>query len=332
MAYRIRYGRGYNDGVQYQAQPKQGRDKFMSHRNKLFIHQIAWTELYRRMLLDYCIPSLLEDCKRLIKEGVEIEWVIHLDDINAQRQFEGVNIRYVGFSDTVYFYNNSLAMCKEAQKQDAYIALISPDNIFGLGSLYNAYMLAKDKDTSIAIAHPRVLVDKFMSEFPPGKTYENKELVSIVMRPEMMHPALRYAFDDLNDSFTNQGISIRRLGKHIYGVVHTLPSGVIFKFNESDINYLTGVSWGEIDRGLNIKLFAEKRIKLVGSSEVCFFIEMTRETHNFSHLYPGLKNNDTHMDSRQNIFKSKSICLSNTLQCLIVLQCLTTKSCSLLST
>jgi hypothetical protein len=271
--------------------------------DKLIIHQIAWDELYRRMLFDYSIPSLVNDVERLIAAGVEVEWIVHTDN-NSKKEYDRVKIDYRSFNDTIHFFNNTIAIATQAQRQGAYLALISPDNIFGKNSLYNAYMLARHKDTSIAIAHPRALAEEFMKKFPPGLTYTNRELVSIVMSEDLMHPALRFAFDDLDSSFTNQGISIRRMGKNTYGVVHTLPSGVIFKFNESDIKYLTGGSWGEIDRGLNIKLFAEKRIKLVGCSDMCFFIELTRPTHNFSFLYPNLKNNDRHMDERQNIFNN----------------------------
>lgn len=274
------------------------------NKDKLVIHQIAWTDLYRRMLFDYSIPSLINDYKRLVKAGVEVEWIIHLDDMNSKREYEGVTIQYNSFQDTIHFFNNTISVAVKAQREGAYLTLIAPDCIFGKNSLYNAYMLARNKDTSIAIAHPRALAEEFMAKYPPGLTYTNRELVTMVMQEDMMHPALRFAFDDLDSSFTNQGISIRRMGKNTYGVVHTLPSGVVFKFNENDINYLVGGSWGEIDRGLNVKLFAEKRIKLVGCSDMCFFIELTRPTHNFSFLYPNLKNNDRHMDERQNIFNN----------------------------
>lgn len=301
MSYRARYGRPQWNAIP--AEDKVIEADTTPKNSKLIIHHIAWSPLYRKMLLDYCIPSLIEDVKLLIKEKVAVEWVVHMDVVGEQRKYEGVDIKFYGMSH-VGSFEDSIGMARKSQKEGAYIALIAPDNIFGKDSLYNAFKLAQYKDTSIAIAHPRVLVDNFMAKYPAGQTYTNRELVKMAMKPDMMHPALKYAFDDLDDSFTNQGISIRRMGKGVYGVVHTLPSGIIFKFNKNDIDYLNEISWGEIDRGLNIKLFAEKRIKLVGCSDMCFFIELTRPTHNFSHTYPNMKNNDKHMDARQNIFNN----------------------------
>jgi len=301
MGYRMRYGRPNWDAVPQELEMIR-KDRTRIH-SKLIIHHLAWSPLYRKMLLDYCIPSLVDDVKKLIKEKVEVEWVVHFDDVANIPKYEGVNIQFNGISSAGSF-QDSINMCRKSQKEGAYIALIAPDNIFGKGSLYNAFKLAQYKDTSIAIAHPRVLAEDFMKKYPAGQTYKNKQLVKMAMDKKMMHPALQYAFDDLDDSFTNQGISIRRMGKGVYGVVHTLPSGVVFKFNKNDIDYLDGITWGEIDRGLSIKLFAEKRIKLVGCSDVCFFIELTRPAYNFSHVYPGLKNNDRHMDERQNIFNN----------------------------
>jgi hypothetical protein len=256
------------------------------------------------MLYDYCIPSLIDDYKMLKKLGVEVEWVVHVDTIADRREYDGIPIKYLEFHNKERFYENSLFIMKKAQLDGAYLALIAPDNVFARGSIYNAFRLARYKDTSIAIAHPRVLAHEFMQMFPKGRTFGHRELVNIAMNGGIQHPALKYAFDDLDNSFTNQGISIRRMGDEVYAVVHTLPSGVVFKFNASDIQYLSGIPWGEIDRGLSIKLFKEKRIKLVGCSDVCFFVELTRPTHNFSHLYPGLRNNDTHEDDRQNIFNN----------------------------
>jgi len=279
--------------------PKQG-----PYADKLFIHHLAFNELYRRMLFNYCIPALIDDYKRLVAAGVEVEWIVHTDSMVEKREYPGVNIQYALIKDTGAWYLNTMSVIRESQRQNAYIAMIAPDNIFGRSSLYNAYMLARHKDTTIAIAHPRVLAEEFMKKYAPGRTYGNRELVTLSVEGKIRHPALQYAFDDLDESFTNQGISIRRMGNHVYGVVHTLPSGIVFHFSSDDVAFLSGTSWGEIDRGLNIKLFGEKRIKLVGCSDVCFFIELTRPTHNFSHLYPNLRNNDKHEDPRQNIFNN----------------------------
>jgi hypothetical protein len=272
--------------------------------DKLFIHNIAWGPLYNQMLFDYCIPSLVGDVQMLIKEGVQIEWDVNTDDTREHIPYEGVNIRYSGVQDIIGFNENIWERVKAAVSQDSYIAIIAPDNVFARGSLYNAYMMARHKDTSIAIAHPRVNCHSFIKEFPAGKVFEKRELVSIAMRPDMMHGAFANAFDDNDANITEHGISIRKITDKHYAVVHAIPSPMIFHLNSSDVDYLKSAGYGNIDRGLSKRLYDEQRIKLVGSSDIAFFIELTRPETNMPPINSGKRYNDRNIEQSQNIFNN----------------------------
>jgi len=224
--------------------------------------------------------------------------------MSAQRAFEGIPVQYRHLADVGNFYAEMRGAIRESMNQDAYLAIIAPDNIYSKGSLFNAYKLVRYKNMCVAAAHPRVKAQDFMAKYPANKTYEKRELVAIAMQDDMMHNCLRHAFDDVDVNYTFQGLSIRRMGDKAYAVVATLSTPVIFKLSREDMDFMDRTLYGDIDRSINKRLFDEQRIKLIGSSDICFFVELTRPECNFGACRSGLLNNDRHETQGQNIWNN----------------------------
>lgn len=275
--------------------------------NKLIIHHLAWGELYRRMLLDYCIPSLVPSYDLLRKMGVPVQWVAHLDSLERQPQPAGVEIEYRQMRGDVFRFTEVKEMVAEAAAQKCYIALIAPDSLHAQETLYNAYRIANDKDVGVAVANSRVRHDWFMDRFPPGKTYGHRELVRIAMDEEIMHDATRNSFDDQDVNCCNWGVSIRRLPRNRYAVIHTLASPMILHPSEQDARDFQWEMDGGIDRLLNGRLFGQNRIKLAASSDLCFFVELTRPERNMPPLSGNLLNCDRNCNAHENIWNNTCI-------------------------
>lgn len=274
---------------------------------KLIIHQVAWGEPYWRMLLDYCIPSIIPSYKLLTQNGVKTDWVVHTDNPQLGRQYEGASIEYRRMSPTGLAFPDIQEMISQAAVEGCYIAIIAADSVHAKHTLWNAYQIGRGKDVAVAVANPRVDCNKFMATFPPGRTYGHSELVRIAMRDEIIHGATRHSFDDQDDNCANWGVSIRRIGGDRYAVIHTLASPMILKPTQADALWYRQFPQGEFDRGLNSMLFSQQRIKLAASSDLCFFVELTRPDRNFPPLRKNFKNGDRHWNERENIWNNTCI-------------------------
>lgn len=277
---------------------------------KLIIHSTVWGPLYSRMLFDYSMPSYAQDVERLAELGVQVELIVHINDMTFVDQYQHLQIpvRYealgsvgdpaAGFRETV----------RAAHEQGAYLASIAPDNVLANGCLYNAFMIARHKDMSVAVAHARVDRKAFMDMFPPRILFQSRMLVDVALQGNnTVHPCVRHAFDDHDENFTYQGLSIRALGDGVFAVVSTIATPLLLKPNASDVAYVMSHPYGMIDRGFNKKLFDEQRIKLAGSSEACFFIELTGRDDNFGGCRPGLLHNERHCDPADNVWNNTEV-------------------------
>jgi hypothetical protein len=171
---------------------------------------------------------------------------------------------------------------------DAICVIIMPDFFIGNNSLYNGVKMVEDKPGQcLSVAHARVSLEKINGLAIPAKN--NQELVDFAF--EYGHKCLLETCDIRDPNLTWCGLSWRQIDANNFAVVHNIATPWVLQFSGSDLEVFGGPNLGQIDRGFLEKLINEHRIKICGSSDLCFFVELTSNSHN-PPVYEGLKNND----------------------------------------
>jgi hypothetical protein len=183
--------------------------------------------------------------------------------------------------------------------------LAEPDSVFGNMSISNAVKATKGKNVCFAAANPRVRKTSvfesgvFSRLKEQGETIENDELVDIAFKHG--HRALLEAFDDEDENRTLGGISVRRMNRYSYSVIHNLPSVRLANFVDDDLKFFNGLGRGLSDwdgRWMRL-LLRQNRLKVVGSSDLFFSVELTDDERNVPPLGTGLLNNDKYLTEPQ---------------------------------
>jgi hypothetical protein len=218
----------------------------------------------------------------MITGGYKVDWytygpepAMQLDWIHHTKT-DSVDVNF-GLMD---FIHNNL---------DAFCVTMMADFYVGNGTLYNGIKIIENKpNMCLSVAHPRVSQERVGSKEITATT--NAELVKFAF--EHGHKCLIETEDSRNPNLTWCGLSWRQIGENNFAVVHNLATPFIGQFTESDSEFFRGNVWGQFDRKFLKKLKVEKRIKICGSSDLCFFIEFTPDKHD-PVLRPGLVYNDT---------------------------------------
>jgi len=247
---------------------------------KLNLYTYFWGEEFKKLFTEYCYKSMMQEgnIPSLLKRGVEVTWDI-VTDTNIEIDNPIVNVQKmnkVNPNAKNESINTSFReMIAKSSKNKTTTAIISPDYIVGDKTLYNAFRLLEGrKDGCISVAHPRVEWEKIDGYKPMS----NPELVKYAF--DYAHVCLHGSFDNNPINNTWAGIAIRQIDDKTYSVIHNLATPFICQFNQSDVDFFNRTHYAHFDRTFTKKLLEEKRIKLVGSSDVCFFVEITKAQHN----------------------------------------------------
>ena len=203
--------------------------------------------------------------------------------------------------------------------EDATMVTTPPDTIFGNGSLWNAVRLVDGKGVCLAAAHPRIskqLMQEskvFQGLRDLDTVIENDELVDLAF--EYGHANLVNAFDDQDDNSTWSGLSIRKISRNTYSVIHNLPTPYLANFLEKDLEFFSkDRTFNNWDRSWLRMLVNDCRVKFCGSSELFFCVEITRdEAETVVPVRSHLLNNDKVHGSIRNMRLQNHVC--NALSC-----------------
>ena len=247
------------------------------------IFTMYWGPVYSKMFKDYQLPSFMQDgnLPRLSREGYDIKWHVYADQQPPENPF--IVYHHTDEKVTVpclrdFINSNMGTMC----------FMIYPDNFVGNHSMYNGVKMVENKpNMCLSVAHPRVSLEKINGM--PITAKNNAQLVSFAF--EYAHKCLWGACDNLDTNMTWAGISWRQIDEKNYAVIHNLATPWIFQFQPSDTEFICTTHNGCLDRGFIAKMLSEGRIKICGSSDLCFFVELTTDAHN-QHLRGGMRFND----------------------------------------
>jgi len=179
---------------------------------------------------------------------------------------------------------------RKAIDENAMVFMFAPDFIVGEDTLYNMVKLAEGKDINIAIPHLRVALEDFVED-KQSHSFTNKQLVDLVFR--YPHPAFTKAFDSKDENASWCGLSIRKINDRNYGIVASMPTMHLMQFTEEDrLFWKNHFETGHWDRGFLNRVYNADRVRMIGSSDIGFIVELTSKHKNNPKIRNGLLNND----------------------------------------
>jgi hypothetical protein len=244
-----------------------------------------------------CLRSLKQkgNIPALLKDGYEIRYYIYtLSDENLQRvkkiRIKGVNIEVFHFSE---IDNTKLlhAMIGQSIGQDSRLLFISPDYFIGDGSLFNICSHQSNGNMCLAALHMRVDFDKFVRVLDNEKgSISNPKLVTLAM--ENLHKSWGESFinKEENNSYFS-GSAVQKVNKNLWDVSFRIPTVFLAKFEEVDkVNLPQFDYW---DWEWPAALINDNRYKYIGSSDMFFAVELTKEKENIPCTQGGSLWNDS---------------------------------------
>jgi hypothetical protein len=285
--------------------------KARKYNKKIYIFSFAWGE-HLKWYFDYTLPSLMNSTNAgaLIKDGYEIKYLLYTIDkkvdivqkfIKKDKRFKQIEIIEFDKGDSnlprkiaVYPVLDILRRCLDDK---AILFLALADHIFGNYSFYNSVTYSYGKNKCLAASNGRVSVDILDSITPyPKQGFENSKLVDLCMK--FPHDSLKYADDSLDNNMTHLGVSYRKLSSSLYAVTHNLPGPFLIFPIMDDYRFFEDVKdFNQWDRRWLELLIRTKRLKIIGSSDLFFFVELTSLPYDVKRdLQCGQKYNDEIMN------------------------------------
>ena len=183
-------------------------------------------------------------------------------------------------------------------EKKAYFLHSAPDFIFGNKSIYNALKSIEDKGACFSAPVARISVnkatsDKYFKELANlNINISNSRLVSLLFK--YPHQGTLSAFDNIDPNSTYfSGISIREINPNSYTVIHNLPSIFMGTFNKFDYLFFHLLnSFNQWDRKWSSILLRTNRLKICGSSDLFFMVELTKDSDKIPNINKGMLNND----------------------------------------
>ena len=267
---------------------------------KVLFHSTAFLD-YVKLYEKYTLPSIVADVERLKADGYEIEYdrcSFGLEKLHRPEDTPTGN----PISDVILL--NLRKAIKRCIAENMVMFYTPPDTIFGAGTVYNAIKIVEDKPQSLAIPHLRLVQGAY-----PTWTPTNRELVKMCF--DFPHKSFSQSFDYEDENSTWAGISMRKLDEDTYALTHSLPTIYVAKFTPQDAAFWDNmICFGNWDRGWLGMLMQQDRIKVVGSSDLCFCAEITREDQDVPPKYPRMRNNDTFFqEDHHNRILKKFVCM-----------------------
>ena len=314
-------------------------DQAESHRvseKKLYVWWPVWGKDYISYLFDYCIPSMLQDgnLPALQRDGFQINMYAYTKESEYRYILAkyGENIKYLneqgfqfnlvpfhGYEDvfrTRTCADMAIHIMEKCLRDNALLFNGGVDHIYGNYTILNAVKLVFGKNVCLAIPHAcaareSTLQSPYIQRMRMmERSIDNEELAFIAY--EFMHETQKNAFDHVDENSTYGGVSFRmgRTESELY-VVHNIPSVAVAYINRSDIRLFRRTrEFGIWDKRWMRLLCKENRLKVLGSSQIGFFIEHESADRKSVKKVKGLRNFDKYTLERKNRLLNNYTCNS----------------------
>lgn len=301
---------------------------------KIFYSVSLWGDEYIEIFNDVLIPSLLQknNLPKLKKFGCSQKLIIYTknnekplskkNEIELKKYLSIEIVANQNYKDNqdpkIYLKYCLLSFIDCSIKDNAYSMVLTPDHVYGDGSIYNIFISAYGKDIGIACIGARVNWKKshklLKSIFLKKKILNNTNLVRITFNN--LHPAFKQSIN-INSSFIDS-LTIEKIHEKTYLVSSSRVNVCIIKFNQNDYKFFKSIlDYNNIDFYWPRVLIKEGRYKFIGDSDFIFYSELTKEDLNFTkinkfktthNLYAGNKRLINHIvnDSYYSLWKIKN--------------------------
>jgi hypothetical protein len=180
----------------------------------------------------------------------------------------------------------------ECINNNALMLIAQPDIIFSNGTVSNLVELSDGKGVSVSVAHPRVSIDSLKKNNIDISNLSKDGLNMVKVALKCAHESLLQT-DETNDlNSTTSGIATRQILSGL-AVIHNLPAVYLCSPIKDDLSFFKRrPSFNIIDKTWPHLLFRQSRLKVVGSSDIAFVIELTSDAEKKPIVESGMKYND----------------------------------------
>jgi hypothetical protein len=257
-------------------------------KERLYVFVPVWGEKHIDMFMSYGLPSVnTDDNLRLLQKDIKVSFFFYTKKESLEYLSKKLNKFDFEFNIVLESdlppYRRTLSkfltdMLKKAVKDKAMILLSPPDTIFSDFSILNMVKMANGKGVSIALPHGRVshsCVSKELKNKLNNGKIDSRAMVDIFLTCQ--HSAFKCSSeeDDIN-CIPWGAISSNKFDQHHVSVIHNLPSIYLITPTKSDILFFNRrVSYYIMDHLWQHLLMRESRLKVIGSSDIAFAMEIT---------------------------------------------------------
>ena len=275
-------------------------NKHKSNTKKVYVFSVAWGD-YLDNYFNSTVPSIFQSSNlpALAAEEFDISLVLYTleDPEKVSEKYRAIIDKYMPDNFTIEKIETNQAIVKyimnvallrffrKAIDDNALFIWAPPDIIFSNGSLYNSVMSVYYKGVCFASMPVRVEIDILKDEsvkamIEKGTVISSPKLVEIGLKN--LHENFIYANDELDENTTHYGVSIRKITDQIYNVIGNMPSVWVAKPLEEDYRYFFNIGdFNQWDRGWLELLVKRNRLKIGGSSDQFFCVELTKNDMSF---------------------------------------------------
>ena len=278
------------------------RDK--SIRKSLYVWVPVWGEKHIDWFFKFTLSSLLKaNNLPLISVNKEVQICFYTKDndvsvIDIKMKEIAPSYKFTIVAESFFddmardmMSNFFIHMTDYCIKNQAFMLIAQPDLIFSNGTVSNLVELSDGKGVSIAVAHPRVSFESCMNKKIDLENISENTLDMVKAALTVQHSTLMHA-DETNDAnSTLMGISTKNMSNGL-AVIHNLPSVFLCSPIKDDLVFFKRrCEFNIIDKHWPNLLFRQSRLKIIGSSDLAFIIELTNDSVK-AVIRPNLKFND----------------------------------------
>ncbi len=273
-------------------------------KDALFVWVPVWGEKHIKWFFEYTLPSLLTSANLpLVSKDKKIKIYFYTKDVDESLIINYMKVNSCEFNYCVikesYFIdmarslmsNFMIHILNECIQKNALLLIAQPDLVFSDGSVSNLVKLSDGKGVSISVAHPRVSIDKLKKNDVDILSLSKNVTLMVKTALDYAHDTLLYADEAIDVNNTMSGIATRKLPSGL-AVIHNLPAVYLCSPIQDDLTFfLRRPDFNIIDKAWPHLLFRQSRLKVIGSSDIAFLIELTSDEIK-PKLKSGLKYND----------------------------------------
>jgi len=237
---------------------------------------VVWGDSYLNLFSGCAIESMLQPRNRQALSGARFNvFTSRYDRERVKRELSKFNaeintLDVTDLRDRIDITQSALIwQIRECLKNNSKLFMCPPDTFWVDGSIENLFNMAKNDNTSIAVAHPRALnsvLNEDLSSSPMA--------VSAVFR----HLHRSWFQAEIGHEFQNMyygGVEWQKV-KNNYLVTHLLPTVYLCAFTPFDLKYFElAPCFGYFDHEWPRELYKQNRLSAIGSSDIAFCFEIT---------------------------------------------------------